>query len=64
MNARYDGARTRVDLGRLAARTGDAAGAATHLAEALATFEALGLPAWVARTRAVAAELGLRDFSS
>jgi hypothetical protein len=42
-------ARCHLGLGRLARRTGDAAGADKHLAEARALFEELGMTFWLER---------------
>jgi DNA-binding NtrC family response regulator/tetratricopeptide (TPR) repeat protein len=56
MEAAFESARTRLDLGRLAQARGDGPAAARHLADARGRFEALGLPRWVARVGAPAGE--------
>jgi hypothetical protein len=54
IDARLEQARTRVLMAEVARARRDPDAAATHVAEAIATFEALGLPACAARARRLA----------
>lgn len=58
-DARFEAARSRLDLATSAHRRGNARDAAQHLHEAHAVFEALGVPRWLAATRSLAATMGV-----
>jgi tetratricopeptide (TPR) repeat protein len=60
IDARFELGRTAVERGQLAHRRGDPEGSAGHLTVAQRLFADLGAPVHVARTRELAAELGLR----
>jgi len=57
IGTRYDIARTRLDLARVARRRADRDAARTHLGEALRLFVASSVPHHADRTRRLAAEL-------
>jgi hypothetical protein len=57
VEARFEVARTRLDLADLAAAGGDPARAAAHLDAARALFTALGAPLYAERAEAAAARL-------
>jgi tetratricopeptide (TPR) repeat protein len=61
VQARYDVARTTLELAALARARGDAGAAARHLAEARRAFRELGAAEQLARADRLAAELGLSD---
>ena len=59
MQARYDLARTHLDLASLAHTQGNHDAATTHLSTAYAWFKKLQIPKWVERTEQLAQEYGV-----
>ncbi len=57
IGARFEAARTQLELGALAEVRGDFSAAATHAREALRAFTALGAPVYVERARTLAVRL-------
>jgi tetratricopeptide (TPR) repeat protein len=59
MEARYELARTCLDLATVASRLGDASGVAAHLSSAHDAFRKLSVPSWVERTEQLAHDAGV-----
>jgi hypothetical protein len=59
VEARFEVARTRLDLAALAHARGQSTACAEHLAEAHREFQALAVPRWVERAEACARDWGI-----